>query len=549
MDSSHKVDLVSARRIMKNKFNFNQRQCQTAQLYTRELKVSTIRPHLQNFTYEVSLYWIWEQYFTYWDKFVREEEVVSKRPVARDPFDRPEIVKVVAPPPLPSIYQKTFKKCLKVMERMISQNEELEKYDDYKNMYTEFWYLKMEYFNTLHQYNDKHIQPLWRFLYTPNKKKSVTCISWNTKYEDLFAVAYGSYEFGKKKQQGTICIFSIKNCNHPETIIFTQDAVMAIDFHPKFPALICVGLYDGIVEVYDIRDREKKPMYKSSIKSQKHTDPVWQIKWNEDITQEQSFYSISSDGRVMHWIMMKDKLEPEEVIKMKLINKKNKFVDEETSLISQASGQCFDFSPFDPSVFLVGTEEGCIHKCNKAFSAQYQETYEGHQLAVYKVRWNPYHPRIFISASADWTIKIWDTGYRTCSMSLDAGLTMVDVIWSPYQSQIFVALSQEKTYIYDLYVDRYSPVAENRPVKSKCTNQCFSPNRPILLVGDSNGGINSFKLSRDLCIPTIVKKSVNKKGNVCQEYLDWMDEQYKMIEECMIQGKLFENEADKCDHD
>ena len=46
MDSSHKVDLVSARRIMKNKFNFNQRQCQTAQLYTRELKVSTIRPHL-----------------------------------------------------------------------------------------------------------------------------------------------------------------------------------------------------------------------------------------------------------------------------------------------------------------------------------------------------------------------------------------------------------------------------------------------------------------------------------------------------------------------
>ena len=46
MDSSHKVDLVSARRIMKNKFNFNQRQCQTAQLYTRELCVSTIRPHL-----------------------------------------------------------------------------------------------------------------------------------------------------------------------------------------------------------------------------------------------------------------------------------------------------------------------------------------------------------------------------------------------------------------------------------------------------------------------------------------------------------------------
>ena len=35
------------------------------------------------------------------------------------------------------------------MERMVAQNEELEKYDDYKNMYTEFWYQKMEFFNTL----------------------------------------------------------------------------------------------------------------------------------------------------------------------------------------------------------------------------------------------------------------------------------------------------------------------------------------------------------------------------------------------------------------
>lgn len=29
-------------------------------------------------------------------------------------------------------------------------------------------------------------------------------------------------------------------------------------------------------------------------------------------------------------------------------------------------------------------------------------------MAVYAVRWNYYHPDIFISCSADWTIKIWD---------------------------------------------------------------------------------------------------------------------------------------------
>ena len=36
-------------------------------------------------------------------------------------------------------------------------------------------------------------------------------------------------------------------------------------------------------------------------------------------------------------------------------------------------------------------------------------TYEGHQLAVYKVRFNNFDSETFISASADWSVKIWNT--------------------------------------------------------------------------------------------------------------------------------------------
>ena len=39
-------------------------------------------------------------------------------------------------------------------------------------------------------------------------------------------------------------------------------------------------------------------------------------------------------------------------------------------------------------------------------------TYEGHLLAVYKVMWNKFHPRTFISASADWTVRIWDSNIK-----------------------------------------------------------------------------------------------------------------------------------------
>lgn len=85
----------------------------------------------------------------------------------------------------------------------------------------------------------------------------------------------------------------------------------------------------------------------------------------------------------------------------------------------------------------MGTEEGKIHKCSRAYSGQYQETYTGHLLAVYKVRWNNYHPTTFISASADWTVRIWDSTYSTQIMSFDLGMIVVDVMWAPYSSTVF----------------------------------------------------------------------------------------------------------------
>ena len=44
---------------------------------------------------------------------------------------------------------------------------------------------------------------------------------------------------------------------------------------------------------------------------------------------------------------------------------------------------------------------------------------KGHLLAVYKVKWNNFHPRTFISASADWTVKLWDSKNPAPIMSFD----------------------------------------------------------------------------------------------------------------------------------
>lgn len=69
--------------------------------------------------------------------------------------------------------------------------------------------------------------------------------------------------------------------------------------------------------VYDIRDKFSKPQYRSSMKSGKHNDPVWQIRWDPD-RNSKNFYTVSSDGKLCSWGLVKSKLECEVIMMLKL---------------------------------------------------------------------------------------------------------------------------------------------------------------------------------------------------------------------------------------
>ena len=219
--------------------------------------------------------------------------------------------------------------------------------------------------------------PLWRFSDHRARRKQVTALCWNPTYNDLFAVGYGSYDF-LKQGMGLINVFTLKNTQNPEYTFSTESGVMCLDFHPQHPALLAVGCYDGTVRVFDVRRKENRHIFMSSIKTGKHTDPVWQVKWQaEDLAKDLNFYSISSDGRVGNWIMSKNELKMEPVMMLKLAGSAagSGEVDEETSLTGLAGGCCFDFNRKAEHLFIVGTEEGKIHKCSKAYSGQYLKTY------------------------------------------------------------------------------------------------------------------------------------------------------------------------------
>nr|8BX8_D Chain D, Dynein intermediate chain 2 [Tetrahymena thermophila] len=468
-------DEEAIKQTLRNKFNYNTRECQTINPSIRERGVSTEPPPSDTICGNITQ---WEIFDAYYAEIMKDHQIENKKKKEVDQDKKQD----------QSMYSTSFKRCCKIMERMVVQNDQEDKYHDYRYYWSQGDNLEAGK-------NEGHLLPIWRFSNEKQRKKNVTSICWNPLYPDLFAVSLGSYDFTKQRM-GLICLYSLKNTTHPEYAFNCEAGVMCLDFHPKSAALLAVGLYDGTVLVYDIRNKHKKPIYQSTVRNQKHTDPVWQVKWNPDTSKNYNFYSISSDGRVMNWILMKNKLEPEEVILLRLVGKN----EEESTLIGLACGLCFDFNKFEPHIFLVGTEEGKIHKCSRAYSGQYQETYNGHLLAVYKVKWNNFHPRTFISASADWTVRIWDSKYTSQIICFDLSMMVVDAVWAPYSSTVFACATMDKVQVYDLNVDKLNKLAEQKIVKQpKLTNLSFNYKDPILLVGDSHGGVTLVKLSPNLC--------------------------------------------------
>jgi len=128
---------------------------------------------------------------------------------------------------------------------------------------------------------------------------------------------------------------------------------------------------------------------------------------------------------------------------------------------------CYVYSA--PHLFVVGTEEGAIQSYSKAHNTQFLDNYEvnikaalismtslfaegnlncanqpqGHHMAVYGVKWNPFHPRLFLSCSADWTVKLWDHLSKSPVLTFDLANSVGDIAWSPFSSSVFATVTSD----------------------------------------------------------------------------------------------------------
>lgn len=329
-------------------------------------------------------------------------------------------------------------------------------------------------------------------------------MSFNPLFPDLFAVSYGCYEFGARSNNGgLICAFTLKNSTHPEYIIHTPAPVQCIDWNQQHPSLLVCGMIDGTVAVYDIRyaklsATKSSLLYLSDSPKAKHTDCVWQVKWSTPAPvaadadtatiKPLSFASISADGRVTQWILNKQELQYEDMIRLTVK------IDDS---VACSGGTCFAFNKHYVNQFLVGTEEGSIHLYDKSFHTTLLRSYVGHHASVYSLHFNAYHPGVFLSCSADWQVKLWESESETPVMAFDLSCPIGDIAWSPHSATRFaVVTSDGRLRVYDLAVNKYEAIGELRVNKRvPLTHVAFSSVDPLVAVGDNEGKVHLLKLS------------------------------------------------------
>jgi WD40 repeat protein len=409
----------------------------------------------------------------------------------------------------PILKSDKLKEKLKVMERLVAMNI-------YQSKQAMYQGLDPIQGNQLASISRPVLERLWTYSCPLTIGKTVCSMAWNKLNNNLLAVGYGQFEYTEQKA-GLVCCWSLKNPEYPERVFRTEKGVTALDFSHRNPNLLAVGMYDGMIAFYNVRNSEDMPVLDNSKVEKKHSSPIWQLKWvdKERVAGEERvevLVSIATDGRVVQWSIGKG-CEYNELMLLKRTSKKgrkgldgstNRGGKQSEALIARlASGQAFDFLASDTNIYLAGTEEGHIHKCSCSYNEQYLESYFGHTGPVYRILWSPFLPGCFLSCSADWTVRLWheDQTKPVCTFQ-SSSKAICDVSWSPRSPGVFACVSDGRVEVWNLAENALDPVIVHEPA-SRCVQSCllFALNANAVLVGDCQGQVTVYELRNMSTLP------------------------------------------------
>ncbi|KAA0191558.1 WD repeat-containing protein 78 [Fasciolopsis buskii] len=345
----------------------------------------------------------------------------------------------------------------------------------------------------------------WRYQCPMTKGRNISGMAWNREDPNILAVGYGQFEF-ENQRKGLVCCWSLKYIEHPERFYETPSGVTAVGWSKIHSNLLAVGMFSGVIYVFDVRKNSGEPIIDTTHASGRHFGPVRKILWvvresGRAESLSEVLVSVSTDGRVTQWFVRKGFDSTDlMVLKRSYVSapgtgsgksKRNE------SLISRTAFGCsIAFNKREPSIYVVGTEEGPIHKCSCSYNEQYLDTFLGHTASVYEIEWSPFLSEVFLSCSADWTIKLWHLDHQQPLINIQTNVNTVSSIsWSPHSSIIFASANEGSLELWNLDNSTIEPyVMENVSSDANMTSVLFSECSESVLIGDSQGTVHVYGL-------------------------------------------------------
>ena len=357
-------------------------------------------------------------------------------------------------------------------------------------------------------------------------KMSVQDMSWNSS-GSVVGVAYGKPDHEDWcSHKGIFCTWNVDrgriNPNKADQALDVGSCLMCIEYHPILPNLCAGGAFNGQIIIWDLSRTEDIEVCVSKNVEDGHHEPVTKLFWQVS-SKSNTLLSLGMDGKVLRWEVKLSRYQDPELTLIQGFVITGSYIprDHSTAPSNRAAdigGTAMSFSHEDESLFVVGTESGLVLKCStlstelpldRGIKIQFRSpitlVYNSHNGPVYDVHFSPVHRNLFLTASTDGTIRLYNTLQPRPFQVLEPVSGYVfGVQWSPHRPLVFAAATANGSLlVYDLKKSRVGPVLQIpvNQTKSSVYSLAFNRQSDVLCTGDSKGTVKIWKLSPGLSSP------------------------------------------------
>ncbi|KAK9472751.1 WD40-repeat-containing domain protein, partial [Dipodascopsis tothii] len=349
-------------------------------------------------------------------------------------------------------------------------------------------------------------------------RRSITSLDWSAKFPELTLASYA--DGAAREPDGVVLVWNTHMKDRPEYRFESRSKVLVARFSPFHPHLAIGGCYSGQLMIWDTRARAE-PVLKSQLTGSGHSHPIYAI----DVVGTKNAHNIvtaSTDGRVCSWTM--DMLtHPEETLDL---------LTPAPSKTEDLAPTCMRFQPADPSLFLVGTEEGAVYPCHRYERAAAKAgvdpglAYRGHPAPVTGLDFHSSRgaldlSELFLTSSLDWSVKLWrlrappaaQTGLHAPAhevaplLELNLEDAVFDVAWNPVRPSVFASVTEGGCLdVWDLALSTEVPTVSAAPTAYKSKPQQRALNKVVwekndgrkLAVGGLDSVVTLYEVGTDL---------------------------------------------------